>query len=167
MKDGSLVFVLTGAEPSVKPGTIYRPVVFDKEGKRYLPGGCGAGSSPNAGLSVFTNNFILNANELSAAKVQYIGIETKTTLWTPFEDFAQFNFGGGGTSGTGIRDKGGFTVVPMEAPKGRTKLCVSFAVKEERATPCLSDQRGANYATCRSDVPNWQLAAVQRVPVSE
>jgi RNA polymerase sigma factor (sigma-70 family) len=49
-----------------------------------------------------------------------------------FEDFAQFKFGGGGVSATGIRGKGGFTVVPLEAVAGGSKLCVSLAVKEEQ-----------------------------------
>jgi hypothetical protein len=59
-----------------------------------------------------------------------------------FEDLAQFNYGGGGVSGTGIRDKGGFTVVSMEAVAGRSKLSVSFAVKEDQQRT-LSDFRVA------------------------
>ncbi len=35
--NGSLVIVLSGAEPTMKSGTIYRPVVFDDHGTRYLP----------------------------------------------------------------------------------------------------------------------------------
>ena len=47
-----------------------------------------------------------------------------------YEDLAEFHFAGG-VSGTGIRDKGGFTVVTVQADKTRTKLSVSFAFKEE------------------------------------
>src|SRR5262245_40794877 len=43
-----------------------------------------------------------------------------------WEDQTQFNFAGGVVSGTGVRDKGGFTVVMMEADKAQTKLAVSF-----------------------------------------
>src|SRR5262245_44779168 len=42
-----------------------------------------------------------------------------------YEDLAQLNFTGGSASGTGVRDKGGFTVVTVEADKTRTKLSVS------------------------------------------
>jgi hypothetical protein len=59
-----------------------------------------------------------------------------------FEDLAQFNYGGGTVSGTGVRDKGGFTVVAMQAAAGRSKLSVSFAVKEEQQHT-LSDFRVA------------------------
>jgi hypothetical protein len=53
-----------------------------------------------------------------------------------FEDLVQFNYPGGILSGTGIKDKGGFTVVTVEAVKGRIKLSVSFARKEEeKRTP--------------------------------
>src|SRR5262245_15697565 len=48
-----------------------------------------------------------------------------------YEDLAEFHFAGGGVSGTGIRDTGGFTVVTVQADKTRTKLSVSFAFKEE------------------------------------
>jgi hypothetical protein len=48
-----------------------------------------------------------------------------------FEDLAQFKNSGGIVSGTGIRDKGGFTVVPMKATAGRSKLAVSLAVEED------------------------------------
>jgi hypothetical protein len=51
-----------------------------------------------------------------------------------FEDLVQFNYGGGIVSGTGIKDKGGFTVVTLEAvptAPTSTKLSVSFAVKED------------------------------------
>jgi hypothetical protein len=48
-----------------------------------------------------------------------------------YEDLAEFLFAGGNASGTGVRDKGGFTVVTVEANKTRTKLSVSFAFKEE------------------------------------
>ncbi len=57
-----------------------------------------------------------------------------------FEDLAQFNYGGGMVSGTGIRDKGGFTVVSLEAVAGCSKLAVSFAVKEDQRRT-LSDFR--------------------------
>ena len=49
-----------------------------------------------------------------------------------FEDRAEFKYGGGGVSATGIRGKGGYTVVPLEAVAGCTKLSVSFAVKEDQ-----------------------------------
>jgi hypothetical protein len=48
-----------------------------------------------------------------------------------YEDLAEFKFTGGSASGTGVRDKGGFTVVTVEADKTRTKLSVSFAFKGE------------------------------------
>src|SRR5262249_47657276 len=51
-----------------------------------------------------------------------------------YEDLAEFHFAGGGVSGTGIRDTGGFTVVTVQADKTRTKLSVSFAFKEEKRT---------------------------------
>jgi RNA polymerase sigma factor (sigma-70 family) len=48
-----------------------------------------------------------------------------------YEDMAEWSHSGGAASATGIRDKGGFTVVPVESPKGTSKFVVSFAVKEE------------------------------------
>jgi hypothetical protein len=57
-----------------------------------------------------------------------------------FEDLTQFNFAGGVVSGTGVKDKGGFTVIPLEADKAQTKLAVSFALKEEEKRT-LSDFR--------------------------
>jgi len=131
MHGGSLLFLFIGAEPTVKLGSIYQIVVFDDKGNRYLASEQGGGSSPNAGNSLFTKNYVLDPKVLSAAKVQHVGIETKNLQWTAFEDFAQFGFGGGVIGATGMRDKAGFTVVPMNAPKGRTKLCVSLAVKVE------------------------------------
>jgi RNA polymerase sigma factor (sigma-70 family) len=134
MPNGSLLLILVGAEPTVKQGTNYRPIAFDREGKRYLAYGWGGGSSPNAGLSLFTLNYVLDAKELPAEKVAYLGIEAETIVPKDFEDFAQWRFGGGGgVHATGIKDKGGCTVVPMEAPKGRTKICLSFALTGERA----------------------------------
>jgi uncharacterized protein (TIGR03067 family) len=47
-----------------------------------------------------------------------------------FVELAQFEYGGGIVSGTGIRDKGGFTVVPLEATAGHSRLAVSFAELE-------------------------------------
>jgi hypothetical protein len=59
-----------------------------------------------------------------------------TDLWAAsqaetFEDLAQFHFGGGVVSATGIKNKGGFTVVPVKVAEARTTLSVSFALKEE------------------------------------
>jgi hypothetical protein len=48
-----------------------------------------------------------------------------------FEDVAQLKFTGAIVSGTGIRGKGGFTVVSVEMTEARTRLSVSFAVKDE------------------------------------
>jgi len=45
-----------------------------------------------------------------------------------FEDWAQFHYSGGIVSATGIRDKGGFTVIPLESAEARTKVAVSFAL---------------------------------------
>ena len=84
-------------------------------------------------MSLFTKYYLLDAKELPAAKVAYLGIEAETIVPKDFEDFAQWKFGrGGGVHATGIKDKGGFTVVPMEAPKGHTKICLSFALNEEQ-----------------------------------
>jgi RNA polymerase sigma factor (sigma-70 family) len=135
MPNGSLLLILVGAEPTVKQGTNYRPVAFDRDGKRFVAYGWGGGSSKNAGLSLFTLNYVLDAKDLPAAKVAYLGIEAETVIAKQFEDFAQWKFGGGGAHAIGIKDKGGFTVVPMEAPKGRAKLCLSFALAGERAGP--------------------------------
>jgi hypothetical protein len=48
-----------------------------------------------------------------------------------FEELAKFKYGGG-VLGTGIRGKGGFTVVPMDAAAGCSKFAVSFAVIEDQ-----------------------------------
>src|SRR5262249_35341145 len=95
----------------------------------------GGGASANGNLSLFNHNYVLDAKELPAAKMAYLGIETSSGQdeAREYEDFAELHFsGGGGTSATGIRDKAGFTIVPMDAPRGHTKLCLSLALKEER-----------------------------------
>ena len=48
--------------------------------------------------------------------------ERSTCLWAApqaqkFEDLVQLNFGHGGVSGISVKDKGGFTVVPVETGK--------------------------------------------------
>jgi hypothetical protein len=71
-----------------------------------------------------------------AATAICMGPTSSPYLWaTPpadkYEDLVELNFAGGIASGTGVRDKGGFTVVTVAADKTRTKLSVSFAFKEE------------------------------------
>ncbi|HEV3003578.1 MAG TPA: hypothetical protein VGX78_03920 [Pirellulales bacterium] len=74
---------------------------------------------------------------LTTAGIQALP-KRSTHLWASpqaekFEDQAQFKFAGGVVSGSGtsIRNKGGFTVVPVEAAEARTKLSISIALKEE------------------------------------
>ncbi len=118
----------------------------------------GGGSSPNGELSLFTHSYRLDSKQLPGAKVKYVGIESKANDPITFSDFTRFNFGGGGMSATGIRDKGGFTVVPMDAPKGRTKLCVSLAVKEEQAPPPKFRLIAVDAENKRHE-PQWSNAA--------
>lgn len=69
---------------------------------------------------------------VAEAEGKKAGAERAAPRADTFEDLAQFNHGGGIVSGTGIRDKGGFTVVSLEAAAGSSKLAVSWAVKEEQ-----------------------------------
>lgn len=135
MQDGSFVFILVGAEPGVNTGVDYRPVVIDREGKRHLAHCCAGSYSPNEGHGVFTKHYLLSAHELPAGKIAYLGIEAENIVAKDFEDFAQFHYRGRGVLATSIKDRGGFTVVPLEAPKERTKLCLSFALNKEQARP--------------------------------
>jgi hypothetical protein len=48
-----------------------------------------------------------------------------------FEDLIALDFSGEVVSGTGTIDKGGFTVVTVQADKDRTKVCVSFTAKQQ------------------------------------
>ncbi len=47
-----------------------------------------------------------------------------------YEDFAELNHGGVGAAATGIRGKGGFTVVPLKSINGSSTFAISFSVKE-------------------------------------
>ncbi len=50
------------------------------------------------------------------------------------EDFVELNHGGGIAVATGIRGKGGFTVVPLKSVNGSSTFAISFSVKEEELT---------------------------------
>ena len=76
---------------------------------------------------------------LAAAGVHTL-TERSICLWAApqaqkFEDLVQLNFGHGGVSGISVKDKGGFTVVPVETGKAQTRVAVSFALKEEENRP--------------------------------
>jgi RNA polymerase sigma factor (sigma-70 family) len=70
-----------------------------------------------ASLSPPTNSGVVTGAER-------VGMEDK------YEEFARFKHTGGAASITTIKDKGGFSVVLMDTAEGRTKMAISFTVKE-------------------------------------
>ena len=88
------------------------------------------------------SRFALLMAVLAAAGVHML-TERSTCLWAApqaqkFEDLVQLNFGHYVVSGIGVKEKGGFTVVPVETGKTQTRVAVSFALKEEDNRP-ISD----------------------------
>ncbi|HEV3259287.1 MAG TPA: hypothetical protein VG013_20645 [Gemmataceae bacterium] len=96
------------------------------------------------------NRFAIFLAVLIAAGFQGLG-GRPAYLWAApqagkLKDWVQLNFAGGAVSGTGVKGKGGFTIVPMEDKAiGLTKVVVSFALTQ--------DKRGAS---------DFQVVAVDR-----
>ncbi len=75
-----------------------------------------------------SNKALIDSNKSGVKALEAKGGQKPRRI--KYEDFVELNHAGGGAAATGIRGKGGFTVVPLKSVNGRSTFVISFSVKE-------------------------------------
>lgn len=135
---GSSTFVISFSVKEEENVSDFQVVAVDGNGKRHeaKPSGVSAGGN---GIAVVT---LLPEFDLTSDNIKSFVIQRRVK----YEDFVELSHGGDGVTATGIREKGGFTVVPLKIKRadGGSTFAISFAAKKAEL----------------ADEPDFQVVAV-------